>query len=407
MNRPAAPSPIGIAGPRPSVSIVIAAAYAALPANLVPTIISGLATEFAVPLSVAGASATAMTLANAAAVLASRSLVSRGHRVLVARAGVSLVMLSFIAGAIVLTAPVVIASLIVGGIGSGLVVAAATAAISRTANPDTTTTIVVVTNRIVVALAYLTLPLIGGDIRAILLMMSAIGVIAWCGTHWLPSAPSEEPSLLDRETSLQTVDKRAVGSSAWLLALSFAIWTISEEGTYTLLEVLATANLPAIDVGGVSLLFAVSIAAGLLGSVIAPVLLRLAGRTTGVAVLLSLSILVKLGLVLVTDPALYFACGILWGFAFGAIIPLVFGLAANLAYNGSASVLVNGVYVVGVALGPLVATVLFEAAGHNAFGYTFAALGVLSGAVVVIACKRADALVTPRQLMHSDWEARL
>lgn len=385
-----APLPLGdtpVAGFRPNFSIVVTWVYALLPANLVPTLIGGLVSELGVPLGTAGLIATVMTLGNAASVLATRPLVARGHRVLLARVGAAVLVLAYLVGALVSTPAAVITALIVGGIGSGVIIAAATAASARTVDPDRTTTTVIVTNRIVVALAFLALPLLGADLRGVLLLIAVVGVVSCIGATWLPRPPVSAPPAPSLPTGHR--DSGVHRGAAWVLAIAFALWTISEEGTYALLQIFITTNIPSIDATAVSLLFAISIFTGLIGSLLSPVFLRLFGRSGSIAALLVLSIVAKLGLVVLTSEPVYFAASIVWGFAFGALIPLVFGLAALMTRNGSASVLVNGVYVVGVALGPLVATQVFEFSGQSAFAVVFAVIGSIAAVMVVIAVRRA------------------
>ncbi|CAL9551251.1 hypothetical protein SUDANB121_04460 [Nocardiopsis dassonvillei] len=137
------PSP----GPRPLLGLMSAWVYALLPAGLVPAIIARLVGGLGVGLEPAGATATAMTIADGAAVLGSRRLAERGHRTATARAGVAV-----LAGASAVGAPfpgpaVAMAAIVVGGLGSGPVVAAATAH----EDPDRATTAAIIVNRPAVA----------------------------------------------------------------------------------------------------------------------------------------------------------------------------------------------------------------------------------------------------------------
>lgn len=52
------------------------------------------------------------------------------------------------------------------------------------------------------------------------------------------------------------------------------------------------------------------------------------------------------------------------GFAFGLCLPIVFVIASKLQVDGSTCVSVNGVFILGVALGPTVAAALCGVGGN-------------------------------------------
>lgn len=379
--RPARPA-------RPHVtSIVITWVYALLPANFVPPIIGGLIVERGLTVELAGLVATAMTLANAGALLAVRPVIARGRRVIVARVGVAILIAAFAAGAFVPEAAVTVAALIVGGVGSGLAVAAATAGASATANPDRTAQLSIIVNRVVLAAGFLFLPLLGGGLTALFGMIAALGVVALLGSQWIPAPPTtavtEDGRILDRPGS------RAV---AWLLAISFAVLTLTEDGTYALMQVLMVTNIPTLDGPTISFIYASGVIAGLVGALISPLLLRFVGRFASLAVLLVLSALGKLGLVFATDLTLYIVSGIAWGFAFGAMVALIMGLAASIARSGTAVTLLNGVYVAGVALAPLLATQVFGVIGQTVFGISFLVIAIVGSVGILLAVVRAGRL---------------
>ncbi len=400
ITAPPAQKGVGLLGaePRHLVGLLSTWVIALLPANLVPAIIGGLVGELGVPVALAGAIATAMTLMNALGVLAMRPLVSRGHRVMVARAGVAVMALPLLAAASVMSIPVVLGALVIAGLGSGILISAATASVAATQNPDRATAVVSVVNRVIIALSFLLLPLVGGGLRTILLMLVGFAALAFVGSAWLAirEAPATE---LAAATGLPDT---ASGSraSAWALAISFAVWTVSEEGIYSVVSLLMMINLPRLTEDGSYVFFAAGAFAGILGALSAPVLLRLVDRPIGIGALLVLSIVSKLGMVTAVAEGLFLTAVILWGFAFGAMIPLVFGLAAKLSRTGSANVLVNGVYVIGVALGPLVATQVMEQLGVPGLGTVMTVIGVMAGLALVIIAARS------RRIIDEVWRER-
>jgi hypothetical protein len=318
----------------------------------------------------------------------------------VARIGVAVLVVAFGLAAIFPSATVVMIALVVGGLGSGVLIAAATASVSAVENPDRATTVVITVNRLIVALTFLLLPLLGGGIRSMLVLLVVSGVIAFLGAAWLsarvlPAVGGIKTPLPDAPSPI--ADVRGSRAVAWLLAIAFAVWTVSEEGFYGVLSVLMANNLPLLDAAGLSAMIAGGVFAGLLGALVSPLILRFLGRPVGVAVLFVASIAAKLGMIVVQGEGLYVAAVLVWGFAFGATIPLIFGLAAKLTRSGSANVLVNGVYVIGVALGPLVSTQLLELGGLSALAVVMTAVGVLSAAAIVAATIRG------RVILRQTW----
>lgn len=383
-------------GPRPLLGLMSTWVYALLPANLVPAIIGRLVGELGVSLETAGATATAMTIANGAAVLGARRLVERGRRPATARAGVAVLVGASLVGALVPEPAVVMAAIVVGGLGSGLVIAAATAAVAASEDPDRATTLVIIVNRVVVAAVFLLLPLAGGGMRELLLLLAAPGVIAFLGAAWLqppPAVPTPDPAAAPTTgpaTPIGAPRSPRTNRVAWALALAFALWTVTDEGVYGMLEILIRTNAPETGDGLLSLMFAASVFAGLAGAVCVPLLHRFFSRPLLLAVFLGVSAAAKLVISAGSGAVPLAAGGVVWGFAFGALIPLVFGLAARMAADGSASVLANGTYVVGVALGPLVATQLAAVGGTGALAAVLTAVAVVAGTAVVAAAVRAE-----------------
>lgn len=401
------------AGAPTMVALITTWVFALLPANLVPSIVEKLVYEIGVDVTVAGAVATGMTLANAAAVLGSRRAVQRGNRTRIARIGLVIMMTAFAAGAMWPAAGVTMTALIVGGVGSGLVISAATSAVSATPDPDRATTIVMTVNRLVVTVAFLMIPLIGGGTRELFLILAVPGILGFIGSKWLPQVP-EETAVVSvvgtvasaasagdaappaparvREArtasgvahTLSDADKRTrlVG---WLLAIGFGVWSITDDGIYGVVSVIVGESSMPVGNNYVSMIFALSVFCGLGGALVAPFLHRWFGRSPALVGLLGLSAAAKLGLMLLENPAMYATASAVWGFAFGAMLPLIFGLAASLSRDGGVSVLVNGIYIVGVALGPLVASQLLSRFGTGTLAVVMTLLAAVTGALIVYA----------------------
>ncbi|MBL3698527.1 MFS transporter [Leucobacter luti] len=415
------PAGSGRAGAPVMTALITTWVFALLPANLVPSIVEKLVYQLDVSVTTAGAVATGMTLANAAAVLLSRRAVQRGNRVVIARTGLAIMIVAFASGVAWPTATVSLIALVAGGVGSGLVISAATAAVSATPNPDRATTIVMTVNRFVVAIAFLMIPLVGGGLRELFLILAIPGILGFIGAHWLPRVPEETAAVSVVGTAAAAVSAgdaappapaasraaaaaRAVASPAqqrtrrigWLLALGFGAWSITDDGVYGLVGVIVgESDMPVAD-SFVPMIFSLSVFCGLGGALLAPFFHRWFGRTASLAVLLAVSALAKLGLIVLVSPVMYATASAVWGFVFGAMLPLVFGLAASLSRDGGVSVLVNGVYIIGVALGPLVATQLFDRFGTGALAAVMTTLAALTAGVIVYASRFAERTGRPR-----------
>lgn len=405
----------GRAGAPAMTALITTWVFALLPANLVPSIVEKLVYQLDVSVTTAGAVATGMTLANAAAVLGSRRLVQRGNRVMIARIGLVIMILAFASGAVFPVASVALGALIVGGVGSGLVISAATAAVSATPDPDRATTIVMTVNRFVVAVAFLTIPLVGGGLRELFLILAIPGVLGFIGAQWLPRLPEEtavvsvvgtaaaaasagdaappapgQVRAAKAARALTSPTERRTRRIGWLLALGFGAWSITDDGVYGLVGVIVGESTMQVSESYVPMIFSLSVFCGLGGALLAPFMHRWFGRTATLVGLLSVSAIAKLGLIVLSTPVLYATSSAVWGFVFGAMLPLVFGLAASLSRDGGISVLVNGIYVLGVALGPLVATQLFDRFGTPTLAVVMTTLAAVTGALIVYASSYAE-----------------
>lgn len=360
-------------------SVVIAWAYALLPANLIPTIIARLVNDYSFDLTTAGFLATGMTLVNSATVLLVRPWVRRHSRTPVALAGVAVLMLVSVAGMVLGQPGFYGALLLIAGLGSGLVLGAASASISATENPDRSANVAMIFNRLVVAAAYFLVPLIGGTMNSVLLIMCIPGIFVLLTARWLPAA-AEAPAT--------DVSAGKAGKLAWILAVAFGAWSITDDGIIGLSELIAVMRFGEAGSPLVMNLLAIATLAGLAGAVITPVAEKKAGRVPLLAVALGISLVSKVIMVVAGDTALFSVVFVAWGFAFGMTLPLVFGLAAILTRDGSASVAVNGVYILGVALGPLVATQIFDLGGDGALTVVMAVLGTVTAAAIVVIALR-------------------
>lgn len=366
--------------PQALAGVVIVWLYAFLPANLIPTIIGRLVTDFGVDVTTAGLIATGMTLVNSATVLAIRPVVRRGRRAGLAAAGAGILIAVSLIGMFVQSGAVIGALLLVAGVGSGLALATASASLSATDRPERSANIAMIFNRLVVAIAYFLVPVLGTSMLAIFLILCIPGFAVLLTARWLPGAP--EPR--DAEAGAG-----GAGRMAWVLAAAMGLLAITDDGIIGMSELVGIAFFGESGSPLVLRLYAIATLAGLGGALVAPPMLKRFGQTATLAVSIVLSLAGKLAILLVPETVTFSIGYLAWGFAFGLCLPVIFGLAAALRPDGSASVAVNGVYVLGVALGPTVAAYLYDHGGAPLLAWTMGAVGVVSAALMLGVSVRA------------------
>lgn len=370
-------------GVQPLTAVVLTWGFAFLPANLIPTIIARLVNDYGMEVTLAGALATAMTLLNSATVLLIRPRVQRHSRSGVAATGVMILVAVAVLGIFIPNPMIFALLLLIAGVGTGLVLGAASASISGMHDPDRSANIAMIFNRLIVAIAYFTVPLIGGSMTAVLLVLAIPGVLVLLTVSWLPKQPVASETV--SEAGENTPSKpEPVGALAWVLAISFGAWSITDDGIVGVAELIAMGRFG--DDGSTLFLnmYAVATVAGLGGAVLAPIMTKATSRATAISCTLIISFWSKMLMLLATGQFLYSVAVIGWGFAFGLSLPLIFGMAAVLKKDGSASVTVNGVYILGVALGPIVGTQLYDLGNEPLLAWVMGFIGVASVVAIIL-----------------------
>lgn len=357
---------------------VIVWLYAFLPANLIPTIIGRLVNDFGVDVTTAGFVATGMTLINSATVLLVRPIVRRGHRTALAMLGAGILVTVSLIGMFFQSGLIIGVLLLIAGVGSGLALASASASVSATSDPGKYTNIAMIFNRLVVAVAYFLVPVLGTSMFAIFLILCIPGFVVLFTARWLPEAPKKETP------AEAVVGAGGAGKLAWVLAVSMGLLAVTDDGIIGLSELI---GMEFFGEGGSALalnLYAIATLAGLVGALIAPLLLKWIGQTGTLTLALVVSLVSKLSLLSVPETTVFSIGYLGWGFAFGLCLPVIFGIAAALRADGSASVAVNGVYILGVALGPTVAAFIYERGDAPALAMVMGIIGALASILMIV-----------------------
>ena len=378
-----------------------------LAVNLSPYMIT--AAQTAVGLDVLAASwlVTGTLLLTAVAGLAAAGLCAGARRHQVARIGLAVATLGFLAAA--LEPSLTIPGLLVGGIGAGGAVASAGAAMASFRNPDRVAGWNGFTNRGVISIVLATLPLLGLaplNVFGSLALFSAIGLIM---TRWLPRVP-----LLDADTALGTAgaatgeampieipptgairtqsaaSSRLLTVSGFGLLVVFALWAVSEDSLWAMIGVIG-AETSGLTPEGLGIALSGATAGGLLGSLALMAVGNRLGRAVPLVVLLVLGGILKIVQGTLTDEAALIVAFIAWNSIYAVAYMYFHSTAAALDARGRWSGPLLSVYLVGSALTPLVGASLSETLGAQGFtlalGITSFVLAVPTGVIAAISTR--------------------
>lgn len=326
--------------------------FALMAANLVPVLIAAMLKDLGIDIATAGALATGMTAGSALAMFVTNRFIARADRPKLGRIGLVLMVLGYGLPSAILTTPTVMVGLIVGGIGAGIMIATGTAAAASTRNPDRTVTLIMVINRLGAAALLAIAPIFHNDLRTVLIVITALGVLGLLLAGGLPNLPA---SALEATGAISTADgrvRRTIGTAALVFGVSILLWSLTEDMVYSMTSVLAQQS--GIDPETNSALLAGKVLGGLVGALLAPVALRWFGRSWSLVGIIAISTVMKFIMVTSTSPTAYIVGILVWGVMYGAILVLFTGLAAIMDVTGRTAVLVSGFYLGGVAFGPLV-----------------------------------------------------
>lgn len=363
--------------------------------NLSPYMITALQTGFDVDVLTASWIVTATLLATAVTGLATAPLCAGTRRRLVARVGLGASLIGFLAAAVVPSAPVVIAGLLLGGIGAGGAVAAAGAALAAFRNPDRVAGFNGLANRGVITIVLAVIPLIGLaplDVFGALALFSLIGLVA---VGWLPAAPVADPqagAAVPEAMPLEVPDTATLGTvrtprtgsrvvtiTGFVLLVTFALWAVSEDSLWAMAGVMGAAQ-ASLTPEGLGLALSGATAGGLVGSLLLMAVGNRLGRAVPLAVLLVLGGAFKIAMGFVTDPTTFIVVFIVWNTIYAIAFMYFVSTSAALDADGRWSGPLLAVYLVGSALTPVIGAALVDLLGYAGFAI---ALGVASFVLAV------------------------
>ncbi|UOR00994.1 MFS transporter [Leucobacter allii] len=364
--------------------------FALMAANLVPVLIAAMVQDLGVDIAAAGALATGMTAGSALAMFVTNRFIARADRPRLGRIGLVLMVIGYGVPSAVLTVPTVMGGLIVGGIGAGIMIATGTAAASSTRNPDKTVTTIMIINRLGASALLAIAPLFHNDLRSVLVVIAALGVVGLLLAGGLPNLP--ESALAPAPTAGAGASagdarlRRTMGGAAFAFAASILLWSLTEDMVYSMTSVLAQQSQISPETN--SALLSGKVLGGLVGALLAPLALRWIGRSWSFVLIIALSTLTKFVMVTSTTPVAYTVAILVWGAMYGAILVLYAGLAAIMDVTGRTGVLVSGFYLAGVAFGPLVGGQLVGVLTPLQYAITVTVPSILFAVVLFVIARR-------------------
>jgi len=352
--------------------------------NLSPYMISALEAAVGADFITAGWIVTGVLLATAIAGLLVAPLCAGPHRLLVARAGLTLSFASFGAAALVPEPTVIITGLLLGGAGAGGAVAASGAAFAAFTNPDRIAGLNGLVNRGVITVVLAIVPVLGLaplNVFGSLALFSLIGLLL---SIWLPGAPAaggrvgasvaeavplEVPateSLPVLRAGRPAAGTRGVTLAGWVLLVTFALWAVSEDSLWAMGGVVGGA-VAGVTPEGLGLALSGATAGGLLGSVLLMIVGDRLGRAIPLAILLVVGSALKIASSMVTDPTAFIVVFIAWNTVYAVAFMFFVATAAALDADGRWSGPLLAVYLVGSSLTPVIGAGLVDTLGHQGF----------------------------------------
>ncbi|MDQ0796450.1 MFS transporter [Streptomyces sp. B1I3] len=361
---------------RPRAAWPLVAVFTAgyLAAYLLPTIVGRLGVHLGLSSAQAGLVGSALLLSSASAGFALAGRVERYGSRRLARAGLVLAVLGYGCAALTGSVPLVVAGVVIGGLGSGTATAVAAAGIATQRDPHRTSSLGLLSVSATAGALYLTVPHLGGGHRLPFASIALVALLVWPATSRLGgslpagAATSGGGRLPHRRSGLVL----AGGMLVWSMAQN-ALWGVSSRIG------VAQVGLSEVTVGAV---FAAALGAGLLGVMGAGML----GARLGRAVPIGVGTMIIAASIVLSSSAQdidSFATGeIVWNTFYPVVLSYLIGLAASLDVRGRWAVLAGSAASVGTACGPVLGSVLSEQAGYAVMGLILGAATLLVAAPV-------------------------
>ncbi|MGW7430356.1 MFS transporter [Streptomyces sp. NPDC054861] len=334
---------------------------------LLPTVVGRLSAGLGLTPAQAGLAGSVLLLASACAGFTLAARVERIGPRRAARIGLLAMAVGYGTAALTATVPLVVGGAIVGGFGSGTATAVAATGIAARRDPHRASTLGLLSVSAAAGALYLTLPHLGSGHALPFAAIALAAVLVWPLTAGLASGPRRGAARATVPVADPAGSPLPHRRSGLVLAVGIVLWSMAQNALWGVSGRigLTQAGLSEVTVGAV---FAVALGAGLLGVTAAGALGARLGRAVpigaGTAII---GCCVLLSSAAGSLPA--FATGeVLWNLFYPVVLSYLLGLAASLDPRGRWAVLVGSASSLGVACGPVVGSVLSEAAGYPGMG---------------------------------------
>ncbi|QNE77468.1 MFS transporter [Streptomyces finlayi] len=362
--------------PRPRAAWPLVAVFTAgyLAAYLLPTIVGRLSTCLGLGSAQAGLVGSALLLSSASAGFALAGRVERYGARRPARTGLLLAFVGYGCAASAASVPLVVLGVVIGGFGSGTATAVATSGIAAQSDPHRTSSLGLLSVSATAGALYLTIPHLGGGHRLPFAAIALVALLVWPATSRL-GVPGPA------ESGVPASGRLPHRRSGLVLAGGMLVWSMAQNALWGVSSRIGVVQvgLSEVTIGAV---FAAALGAGLLGVMGAGLL----GARLGRAVPIGLGTVIIAGSIVLSSSAGSlgeFATGeIVWNAFYPVVLSYLIGLAASLDVRGRWAVLAGSASSVGVACGPVLGSVLSEAAGYAVMGMILGSVTLLVAAPV-------------------------
>jgi len=351
--------------------------------NLSPYMIAAVQSALGADVLTASWIVTGALLLTAVTGLATAKLSAGPRRLLVARLGLVLAVVGFGAAALVPAPAVVVAGLLIGGIGAGGAVSSSGAALAAFVNPDRVAGFSGLANRAIVTVILALIPLLPLVPISVFGTLALFALLVLFASAWLPTAPVVEhvavPTAAAASDAVARRPRRAETIAGFVLLVTFALWAASEDSLWAMAGVMG-ADQAGLTPEGLGIALSGATAGGIVGAILLMIVGNRLGRAVPLAILLVAGGLLKIAEGFVNDSTMFIVVFIAWNTIYAIAFLYFVATAAALDADGRWSGPLLAVYLVGSALTPVIGAALVESFGYQGF---VTVLGVASFVLAV------------------------
>ena len=339
--------------------------------NLSPYLITALQGALGTDVLTASWIVTGALLLTAITGLATAKLCAGPRRVQVARVGLVLAAVGFGLAAFVPVPAVVVAGLLLGGLGAGGAVSSSGAALAAFVNPDRVAGFSGLANRAVVTVILAVVPLVGLAAINVFGTLALFSLAVLFTSVWLPSAPAVEHAAApvagaEASVAVATRPRRVETIAGFVLLVTFALWAVSEDSLWAMAGVMG-ADQAGLTPEGLGIALSGATAGGLVGAILLMIVGDRLGRAVPLAILLAAGGVLKIVEGFVTDPTMFIVVFIAWNTIYAIAFMYFVATSAGLDADGRWSGPLLAVYLVGSSLTPVIGAALVEVFGYQGF----------------------------------------